>query len=726
MIINSRSYDAPISKKREDELARSPFAERFARLVTSFSGGDRSNIFALYGEWGSGKTSTWTLIRVEIDRMDTKPLIVEFSPWAYSSYDQVVGGFFHELLVVLRHEPAMMLVFQKMAPVAHFLTGLGSAALMAAGADPSGTTAILAPAAIAAGAAAKVIAKEAKAAADRSLTELRADVAKALIKVKRPILILVDDVDRLPPAQVTALFQLVRVNASLPLVNYLLLMDREMVEGALEEQGFAKSYLEKIVQFGIDLPRAASEDLHAMAIRRVMHELEVEEKTRLKDRFEQATKTAAGLLDTPRAIGQVAESFGFLLEFFRNDKVLEVDPVDLFLLELLRCRAPRLYAFIRDEMGSYGSWDAVLPYLPKDEKAKNKRKERLESVLDQYVGVMRKALQDVFDALLPGFVSGAESSQDDFAECRLCSSAHFRNYFELTVPREHPSQAELESVVVSQTQRVTNSRVLALIDRYGWDITISALQAKVRRETTVGVIGALTSSLWIADRRRLEGTGPGAALLPTSGIGVLTVSFLRRINDIKKREQILRDAWTESGHFGLFYRVVAAEQYEARRTEQQYESIFPPDTLKRLRREAVGVAKKVFDSNGAMQNPMLTWLLAYNSQAEGPDAVFSWIRSLLADRSRLAGFLCNVIRLNRQGDPEEKLELNLGVLASYFAIDASLLAATEDTAGLSEEYAMVIQQAHAIALAATTKGQTTAAPSVGEFPKLLPFVPDLM
>jgi len=53
-----------------------------------------------------------------------------------------------------------------------------------------------------------------------------------------------------------------------------------------------------------------------------MHELEVEEKTRLKDRFEQAQKTAAGLLDTPRAIGQVAESSDFFLEFFRNDKVL--------------------------------------------------------------------------------------------------------------------------------------------------------------------------------------------------------------------------------------------------------------------------------------------------------------------------------------------------------------------------------------------------------------------
>jgi predicted KAP-like P-loop ATPase len=376
MIINIGAPDAPISKKKDDELHRASFAERFARLVTSFSGDDRSNIFALYGEWGSGKTSTWSLIKAEIERMDPGPQIVEFSPWAYSSYDQVLNGFFDELLAALKHEPVMKQVAKKMGSLSHALLGLGSAGFMVAGTDASGATATGAAALTGAGVLTKKIAKEAKAAANQTLAELHENVARVLMKVKRPILILIDDVDRLPPVQVVALFQLIRVNASLPMVNYLLLMDRDMVERSLKEQKLAKTFLEKIVQFGIDLPLAAPEDLHAMAVKRVMQVLTEDERARLQNRFEQATTTAAGILDTPRAIGRVTESFGFLLEFFRNGQVLEVDPVDLFLLETLRCQAPKAYTFIRDETGSYSAWDNVLPYLPKDNKAENRRKEK--------------------------------------------------------------------------------------------------------------------------------------------------------------------------------------------------------------------------------------------------------------------------------------------------------------------------------------------------------------
>jgi hypothetical protein len=336
-----------------------------------------------------------------------------------------------------------------------------------------------------------------------------------------------------------------------------------------------------------------------------------------------------------------------------------------------------------------------------------------------------KTIRDIFDVLVPGYISGRQDRQVDFAECRLCSPPHFRNYFELTVPREHPSQAELMAAIGSKTQRVENSCVVALIDHYGWDTAISALETKVKSETDPKVIGPLTSALWYADNRRLREKGPGAALLPTSGIGVLTVLFLQRIA-VERREQILRDAWTTSDHFGLFYRVVAAEQFSARQSDRKHEPILPSDTLRRLRRESVAEAKKVLGSETVMQDPMLIWLLAYNSQAEGPESVFSWTRSLLSDRTKLAGFLCNVIRVNRQEDPKEKLELNRGVLGAFFAIDSSLLEATKDTAGLSGEYAEVIQQANAIAVAATKTGHTTSAPNVGEFPSLLALMPDLI
>ncbi len=727
MVINTTgSSDTPIKGKKQDELSRGLFSERYARLVTRFSGNDRSNVFALYGEWGSGKTSVWSMVKDEIACTDSKPLIVEFSPWAYSSYDQVLAGFFYELLAELKSTPVMKQIAEKFGRLGHALSGFGNAGLMVSVADPSGATTVAATTAVAGGMLVKKIAGEAKAAADHTITELRADVAKALNSAKRPILIMVDDVDRLPPAQVTALFQLIRVNASLPMVNYLLLMDREMVEQSLEKQGFPKSYLEKIVQFGIDLPRAAPEDLHAMAVKRVTAVLTEAEQSKLRERFEKAITTAAGVLSTPRAIGRVVESFGFHLEFFRDGNVLEVDPVDLFLLEVLRCQAPRLYAFIREHTGSYSEWDGVLSYLKINEKTANQRQEKLESVLLGEANALGRAQRDIFSELVPGYISNYQSTQEDFAECRLRSDPHFRNYFELTVPRKHPSQADLEAIVTSKTQRAANSGVQNLIDRYTWDVSISALAGKLRAETDPEIISKLTKAIWSADELRIETKGPGAYLLPTSGISQLTITFLHQIVGESERVRILRDAWNESDHFGLFYYVISSEQHQSLKNNQNYRPVLLADTLRQLRREAVAKTKEILDSENVMQNPMLTWLISFNAAAEGPETILKWTEGLLLKPTRLAGFLKNMIRVHRRGDPDEKLNLTYGVLACYFAIDEALVNATDGTAGLSSEDADVIRQAHEIAVKVRSIDHTAPVPEDSEYPKLAAYVAGLV
>ena len=60
---------------------------------------------------------------------------------------------------------------------------------------------------------------------------------------------IIDDIDRLTPQEILAVFQLVKATADFPNVTYLLVYDEVAVSSALESANFdAQGYLEKIVQ----------------------------------------------------------------------------------------------------------------------------------------------------------------------------------------------------------------------------------------------------------------------------------------------------------------------------------------------------------------------------------------------------------------------------------------------------------------------------------------------
>ena len=63
----------------------------------------------------------------------------------------------------------------------------------------------------------------------KSLDEVKEDLSAELRTVEKPILIIIDDVDRLTPQETLALLQLVKTNVDLPNIVFLLLCDRTVV-----------------------------------------------------------------------------------------------------------------------------------------------------------------------------------------------------------------------------------------------------------------------------------------------------------------------------------------------------------------------------------------------------------------------------------------------------------------------------------------------------------------
>ena len=98
-----------------------------------------------------------------------------------------------------------------------------------------------------------------------SVNRLRDNVVHALDGRDKPVVIVLDDVDRLSASEIRDIFKLVRLTASFPNLIYIVPCDRHRVERALDEpeQGLSGSdYLEKIIQFPYNLPEVPGHILH--------------------------------------------------------------------------------------------------------------------------------------------------------------------------------------------------------------------------------------------------------------------------------------------------------------------------------------------------------------------------------------------------------------------------------------------------------------------------------
>lgn len=72
---------------------------------------------------------------------------------------------------------------------------------------------------------------------EESVGELKRSLAESLDKLDAPLLVILDDVDRLFKEEIRLLFQLIKVNADFPNVVYFQMFDRRIVEDALEGVG---------------------------------------------------------------------------------------------------------------------------------------------------------------------------------------------------------------------------------------------------------------------------------------------------------------------------------------------------------------------------------------------------------------------------------------------------------------------------------------------------------
>lgn len=264
--------DLPIKKSEQDLIGRMSFAESLSGLLKSAASPDPL-VIGLYGAWGSGKTSVVNLVENELccgsEDGGTQLAVVRFEPWNYLTAEQLLAQFLKDVGSALQTGTLREKGSEVLEAFADYSGALMSSATSIAFSSGDCFAAPLAGAATSVFVGRLVSRVKRSAAKVGSVSSKKKALEKALLKFDGRVVVIIDDVDRLPNDQVRMVFQLVASLAKLPKINYLLSFDEEVVTRALGEiqKCDGSEYLEKVVQIPIKLPSISAGDLERILFR---------------------------------------------------------------------------------------------------------------------------------------------------------------------------------------------------------------------------------------------------------------------------------------------------------------------------------------------------------------------------------------------------------------------------------------------------------------------------
>ena len=219
-------------------------------------------VFGLSGPWGSGKTSLLNMVEHELRALPEsteKVVVFRFNPWWFSGSDALLVSFLHDFAKVLgakikgaasKKLAKYLTAFGHLLKPAKFVPGLSIPAGPLSELVSSGGEAM----------------REAGELASQDAAGIRRDIDRLLLARRQPVLVVVDDVDRLLPDEVIQVFRIVKAVADFPFVRYVMAYDDVKVCSTVKAStGIeGREFLEKIIQMPIELPPITQTQLNRM------------------------------------------------------------------------------------------------------------------------------------------------------------------------------------------------------------------------------------------------------------------------------------------------------------------------------------------------------------------------------------------------------------------------------------------------------------------------------
>ena len=393
------SADRPLTDPATDRIGRARFARHIANSIALAP--SEGMVLGLHGGPGSGKTTVANFVRAELAESPSTA-VIEFNPWLYGPKDDLGARF-----------------LQVLAPA---FTG-GSVA------DLQGT----------------------------DLLALRDKLADTLRQERMRFVVVIDDVDRIPPERRSELTRLVKLVAALPNVIYLMVFDRSAVEAA---------DVSRLVQVPFDLPLPESGGLSTIFLDHMRELLErhpaaaVVTEHHWKQIF---TPGIEALLDTPRDVAR----FVNVLRLSYPPVSAEVNTADFIAIEALRVFLPDLYSLIRATPERFAGSTRARTALSADSELQEFHDAWIQDVPASVRLSIITLILRLFPAVpdQPGLIIHRDPpGENTRQELRIATPELFSIYFQFVVPGSVVSNADMEAYLADAADP---ARFGALLVRLG-------------------------------------------------------------------------------------------------------------------------------------------------------------------------------------------------------------------------------------------------------------------
>ena len=438
--MTERFDDTPISEPTEDLFNIDPFAQSIANCIRTLGDGTpEGSVIAIYGAWGSGKSSAINLVCHHLGASDIH--IIDFPVWKYKDEKAISAGFF----ALLSSEVAPVV-----SPGGKFASTLrkrkrvflGTLSILEIIINFFMYAAWLGP-----------LAKKARKKLKRFLKRrntpeyLQDELAEILGVSGKRFLVIIDDLDRLLRKETLIVFKLLKSIGHLPNVMYLLAYDRKIVENSINRKSLSEGqrYIEKIVQAGFDLPVAGRIQLDSMLndlLNRLADDIPEIDDASIGDLFHLFMSNE---IRTPRDVLRLFNALSTTVAPVAKDVYFP----DFISLEVLRLFQPNLYYAIHFYYSRSLHIAKDMHYLKQHKKSDDPAK----IVLSELPEADQERLLPVLADLFPTDAMGWKISPERDHLRRVISPRHFDTYFRHSVSLRTIPQRELDFLLDPSANR---------------------------------------------------------------------------------------------------------------------------------------------------------------------------------------------------------------------------------------------------------------------------------
>lgn len=217
--------DNPLDLPEEDCLSRAVFCEALADTLANRQG-DESLAVGVTGNWGTGKSTIKNFVKHFLRQRSARPIVIEFNPWEWSGQGKLLEAFLNSLSEALgkknvlgrynklgkrlkRYSAALQVGGEITSVLSKVIAGTGVGAISVGlwayldGHLFSGFSGLIVPALVVVASIPTLFEKltgliDAHSNfSKKTVEDLREEIAKDLAAIKSPIVVFVDDVDRL-------------------------------------------------------------------------------------------------------------------------------------------------------------------------------------------------------------------------------------------------------------------------------------------------------------------------------------------------------------------------------------------------------------------------------------------------------------------------------------------------------------------------------------------------